>query len=724
MGPATLLCPSSSSVQLWGQVSPLKKTRQKEGGISLPHSCLRCSANAHCTGEYKRRSPFFLHLAPSSEACRRTSYRFAWRRVSAAASGGEVSVEEATIVSDERSADSGEATSKATARKEETPVTEQASAAAERRTQPRRSFNRSNSNANKATVVSPAELIPGTMFPGKVISIQTFGAFVDLGAFTNGLVHISRLSKSFVKKVEDVVQVGQDVKVQVLEVDVQANRISLMLVEEGKEEVSQEGAVSEKQPPRAPQQQTRPPRRDSSKRQPTSQRQAFTTTMKKGEIATGTVKNMIRSGVFINLPDGNDGYLPSSEMIFKGPNTSIEANFQVGQELSVRVLRIDKGRINLTMKREVNFDKLNEDLNEGVDGGATNPFELAFRRNELIASFLADRDKRKAEAEATEGAVKEEADGFVKEVIDVAEVEKPELKAEEEKVVNAVDTPKDEAEVEKPGVKVEEEKVVNVAATPKVEAESFEEVKAAAQSDKPAVKEEEEEVGAGLEAREDEAVLSDSAEEGSAAAELEKPVTEEEGEKATYGIDTVLSEAINSVEEVKGAVEVEKPVEKEDEKVTGEDAATKDKGVLSEAVNSVEEKEDENVAGEDAATKAEGVLSEAVDSAEDEKAVGESVAKKDVLSEAVNSVAGMKDPIELEKPVVKQEDEKVGDGIELMKGEGVSSEADSSGEEIKDTVEVEKPTLEDKDKKGVYVDAAKGEAAFSEAGAENVITMA
>jgi elongation factor Ts len=79
--------------------------------------------------------------------------------------------------------------------------------------------------------VKDEDLVPGAAFTGKVMSIQPFGAFVDFGAFTDGLVHISMLSDGFVKDVASVVSVGQEVKVKLLEVNTETRRISLTMRE-------------------------------------------------------------------------------------------------------------------------------------------------------------------------------------------------------------------------------------------------------------------------------------------------------------------------------------------------------------------------------------------------------------------------------------------------------------------------------------------------------------
>lgn len=77
--------------------------------------------------------------------------------------------------------------------------------------------------------VTDEQLIPGASFIGKVRSIQPFGAFVDFGAFTDGLVHVSRISDGFVKDVSAAVSIGQEVKVKIVEANKETGRISLTM---------------------------------------------------------------------------------------------------------------------------------------------------------------------------------------------------------------------------------------------------------------------------------------------------------------------------------------------------------------------------------------------------------------------------------------------------------------------------------------------------------------
>ncbi len=72
------------------------------------------------------------------------------------------------------------------------------------------------------------EIEAGEIYDGKVTKIATFGAFVDLGAGKEGLLHISKISSKRVEKVEDVLSVGDEITVKVLEIDSQG-RINLSM---------------------------------------------------------------------------------------------------------------------------------------------------------------------------------------------------------------------------------------------------------------------------------------------------------------------------------------------------------------------------------------------------------------------------------------------------------------------------------------------------------------
>lgn len=78
-------------------------------------------------------------------------------------------------------------------------------------------------------VLSFDDLEPGMELSGTVRNVVDFGAFVDIGVKTDGLVHVSHLSKKFVSNPFDVVSVGDNVKVRILEIDKEKNKISLTM---------------------------------------------------------------------------------------------------------------------------------------------------------------------------------------------------------------------------------------------------------------------------------------------------------------------------------------------------------------------------------------------------------------------------------------------------------------------------------------------------------------
>ncbi|KDP33708.1 hypothetical protein JCGZ_07279 [Jatropha curcas] len=257
------------------------------------------------------------------------------------------------------------------------------------------------------------DLIPGATFTGKVKSIQPFGAFVDFGAFTDGLVHVSRLSDSYVKDVGSIVSVGQEVTVRLVEVNTEARRISLTMRERDSTNKLQQQKDA---PSTASSDKPRPARRNTPR--PSQKKDVKSSKFVKGQVLEGTVKNLTRSGAFISLPEGEEGFLPKSEESDL-VNMTGESLLQVGQEVSVTVLRIGRGQVTLTMKEEED----NEVDEEGVDYVATNAFVLAFRKNKDIAAFLDEREK-------------------------VAEPVKPKTLVEVEKQVSQSETVSDVAEVE------------------------------------------------------------------------------------------------------------------------------------------------------------------------------------------------------------------------------------------------------------------------------------
>lgn len=164
------------------------------------------------------------------------------------------------------------------------------------------------------------QLEPGQIRKGVISSIVNFGAFVDLGG-VDGLVHVSELSWEHVDHPSKVVEVGQEVTVEVLEVDFERERVSLSL--------------------------------KSTQEDPW---QHFARTHQMGQVVPGEVTKLVPFGAFIRVSDGIEGLVHISEL--SGAHVEIpEQVVQVGDQVFVKVIDIDleRRRISLSL-RQANAD--------------------------------------------------------------------------------------------------------------------------------------------------------------------------------------------------------------------------------------------------------------------------------------------------------------------------------------------------------------------------------
>ncbi|NKB69862.1 MAG: S1 RNA-binding domain-containing protein [Candidatus Latescibacteria bacterium] len=115
------------------------------------------------------------------------------------------------------------------------------------------------------------DLQPGMKLPGIVTNVTNFGAFVDIGAHQDGLVHISQLADKYVKDPNDIIKVQQRVRVTVLEVDLERKRIALSMKAAPGEAAQKEQRISQPPPKQAGgQSQQHPQRRLKGKDRPTN----------------------------------------------------------------------------------------------------------------------------------------------------------------------------------------------------------------------------------------------------------------------------------------------------------------------------------------------------------------------------------------------------------------------------------------------------------------------
>jgi small subunit ribosomal protein S1 len=189
----------------------------------------------------------------------------------------------------------------------------------------RRALLEESQSANRSTFL--ADLAKGQIRTGVVSSIVNFGAFIDLGG-VDGLVHVSELSWKHIEHASEVVEIGQEVTVEVLEVDHDRERVSLSL------KATQEDPW-----------------------------QVFARTHAIGQYAPGKVTKLVPFGAFVRVADGIEGLVHISELSSKHIELA-EQVVSINQDVFVKVIDIDldRRRISLSLKQA------NEEVDpEGTD---------------------------------------------------------------------------------------------------------------------------------------------------------------------------------------------------------------------------------------------------------------------------------------------------------------------------------------------------------------------
>ncbi len=179
-------------------------------------------------------------------------------------------------------------------------------------------------------------LEPGQVVEGKISNIVDFGAFVDLDGI-DGLIHISELSWSHVNHPSEVVAIGDTVRIKVLDIDRDRQRISLGLKQ------TQEDPW-----------------------------QRVISTHRPGDVLEGAVTKVVAFGAFVEILPGVEGLVHISELAdhhVENPSEVVEP----GTDLNVKILEIDeeRRRLSLSIKRvegqNMPMQGLGEQLQEAAD---------------------------------------------------------------------------------------------------------------------------------------------------------------------------------------------------------------------------------------------------------------------------------------------------------------------------------------------------------------------
>nr|WP_309100753.1 30S ribosomal protein S1 [Fredinandcohnia onubensis] len=187
----------------------------------------------------------------------------------------------------------------------------------------------------------------GAVLEGTVQRLTDFGAFVDIGGI-DGLVHISQLSHEHVSKPSDVVSEGQVIKVKVLSVDRDNERISL--------------SVKETLP---------------------GPWESITEKLSIGDVVEGTVRRLVSFGAFVEVLPGVEGLVHISQISSKHIGTPHEV-LKEGQEVKVKILELNQSekRISLSMK------ELEENVEEDYSKYQQQEESTGFQLGEVIGDQL------------------------------------------------------------------------------------------------------------------------------------------------------------------------------------------------------------------------------------------------------------------------------------------------------------------------------------------------
>lgn len=216
--------------------------------------------------------------------------------------------------------------------------------------------NAAKAKNTKAKKPAISELSPNQEITGKVKTLTSYGAFVDIGYQSDGLLHISRIADDFVSNVEDILTVGQEVTVRVISVDNDKNQVALtMRSAEAEEKAEQEaGERREKRGKRSPKRSGGDRAAQSASAAALANSGFDDTKMVEGEVVStldfGAFVRFSTTDVLDSLTGELDGLVHISALD-KGRVENVEAVVKVGQKVQVRVKSVDasSAKVSLSM---------------------------------------------------------------------------------------------------------------------------------------------------------------------------------------------------------------------------------------------------------------------------------------------------------------------------------------------------------------------------------------
>ena len=232
-----------------------------------------------------------------------------------------------------------------------------------------------------------SEFTEGTMVTGRVKSIASYGAFIDIGAQTDGLLHISQLTSGYVSNVSDVLAEGQEIQVRIMNIDIGKNQVALSLMTEEEEAAGQQAAKEQRE--QRQQREQRSERSDSRQSNRRDDDPTLRSLSEKGwdtdAFVEGTVVSTVDFGCFVRINasllnsecEGEfDGLVHISAL---GTNRvgSVKDVVNVDDKVQVRCKSIQGNKVSLTMLSSQEESAKNEASGGGGGGRDSAPAEGA-----------------------------------------------------------------------------------------------------------------------------------------------------------------------------------------------------------------------------------------------------------------------------------------------------------------------------------------------------------
>lgn len=207
--------------------------------------------------------------------------------------------------------------------------------------------------ADKASLIEmlKTKISVGAVVNGKILSLQPFGAFVDVEGF-QALLPISEISRGRIENAADVLEVGQEIVAAVIKIDWENEKLTLSLkslIADPWETVSERYKIEQK--------------------------------------VSGKIVRIVDFGIFVNLEEGVDGLVHVSTIEKAKANTNLRKLFRIGDNFNAEIISVDaeNRRISLSPASSVKQDDDSEEFLKNQDDSdeTYNPFAALLKKNKL-----------------------------------------------------------------------------------------------------------------------------------------------------------------------------------------------------------------------------------------------------------------------------------------------------------------------------------------------------